>query len=52
MYSSLMPRKRVAINISLPSQDFKDAVIAWHKKHDGTPSKEVLKLYRRLLKQK
>lgn len=42
--------KRVALNISLPDQAFKDEVERISRRLNTTPSKEFVKLYKRLAK--
>ncbi len=45
-----MPRKRVAINISVPNQAFKNAVVETNKILGTESSEEFVKVYKRLFK--
>lgn len=47
----VMP-KRVAINISLPDEAFKKAVLETAERLETTPSKEFVDLFERLFKRK
>lgn len=47
-----MTIKRVSINISLPSQDYKDRVEKYCGEEDTSPSKEFVKHFERLFRKK